>query len=71
MDMECDEHDATLATRLMAFDAGKAECSFDDDKQHLCAVIEASFGTFAPFNRLVRGLLREKVATGWGAMEVA
>ena len=66
-----DELDATLAARLLSFDAGKAECSFDGDRQRLWAVIEASFGTFAPFNTLVRGLLKEKVAAGWGAMEVA
>ena len=44
-----------------AFDAGKARCFLDQDRQRLLAVIEASFGTFAPFNKLVRGMFEEKV----------
>ena len=31
-------------------------CFLDRDKQGLWAVIEASFGTFAPFNAAVRGI---------------
>ena len=45
---------AELAGRLSTFDAGKAECYADEDRQRLLAVIEASFGTFAPFNDIVR-----------------
>ena len=47
---------AKLATRLTKFDAGKARCFLDDDRQRLWAVIEASFGTFEPFNALVKGI---------------
>ena len=47
---------AKLETRLTRFDAGKAHCFLDDDRQRLWAVIEASFGTFEPFNALVKGI---------------
>ena len=55
--------DATgdLATRLTNFDAGKAKCFLDADRQRLWAVIEASFGTFDPFNKLVRGIFAEQL----------
>ena len=55
--------DATddLQTRLARFDAGKARCYLDKDRQGLLAVIEASFGTFDPFNKLVRGIFAEQL----------
>ena len=53
--------DAALASRLAKFDAAKAKCFHDSDKQRLWAVIEASYGTFGPFNKLVRGLIAEKL----------
>ena len=43
-----------LTTSLKSFDAGKARCFLDADRQGLWAVIEASFGTFDPFNKMVR-----------------
>ena len=40
------------ADRLVArFDAEKAKCRYDRDRQRLLAVIEASFGTTTPFNQ--------------------
>ena len=56
-----DESDSALAARLVHFDAAKAECFLDRDKQRLWAVIEAAFGNFAPFNKIVRGLVAEKL----------
>jgi hypothetical protein len=55
--------DATgsLATCLTEFDAGKAKCFLDGDRQRLWAVIEASFGTFDPFNKIVRGIFVEQI----------
>ena len=54
--------DDTEAVRelLARFDAGKARCYLDKDREKLLAVIEAGFGTFAPFNRIVRGIFAEK-----------
>ena len=50
-----------LATSLTRFDAGKANCFLDRDKQRLLAVIEASFGTFTSFNQLVRRIFKEQL----------
>ena len=50
-----------LATSLTRFDAGKANCFLDRDKQRLIAVIEASFGTFTSFNQLVRRIFKEQL----------
>ena len=52
---------ADLPTSLARFDAGLAHCFLDGDRQRLWAVIEASFGTFAPFNAVVRAILTEKL----------
>lgn len=57
-----DRSDVALATRLLHFDAGKAECFKNSDKERLWAVIEAPFGTFGPFNKIVRGLLAKKLS---------
>ena len=50
-----------LAQSLSRFDAAKAQCRYDRDRQRLLAVIEASFGTAAPFNQLVREVLNKQV----------
>ena len=42
--------DDSLQGRLKNFDAAKACCFLDADRQHLLAVIESGFGSFAPFN---------------------
>ena len=54
---------ATEAVRelLVRFDAGKARCYLGKDREKLLAVIEAGFGTFTPFNSIVRGIFAEKV----------
>ena len=56
-----DESDSALAARLVHFDAAKALCRYDRDRQRLLAVIEASFGTAAPFNELVIEVLNTQV----------
>ena len=50
-----------LMLRLARFDAAKAQCRYDRDRQKLLAVIEASFGTTAPFNQLVLEVLNAQV----------
>ena len=60
-------HDGQMQSRqsieqqLLRFDAGKAVCTVEVDRARLLAVIEAAFGTAAPFNNLVRGVLAEKL----------
>jgi len=46
----------TMHQRMAQFDASKARCYLDKDRQGLLAVVEAGFGTFAPFNKLVRDI---------------
>ena len=55
------ENNADLARSLSRFDAAKAQCRYDRDRQKLLAVIEASFGTTAPFNQLVLEVLNARV----------
>ena len=52
---------ADLPARLCKFDAGKAKCFLDRDRQRLLAVIESSFGTFEPFNKIVRGIFARQL----------
>ena len=52
---------AHLVESLRRFDAAKAKCFLDKDRQHLWAVIEASFGTFAPFNSALRRIFAEQL----------
>ena len=54
--------DERLRASLLTLDAAKARCFLDRDQQRLLAVIESSFGTVAPFNKLVRAALSQKVA---------
>jgi hypothetical protein len=42
------------AEGLLKFDASTAETFDPNDRQRLLAVIEASFGTFTPFNKIIR-----------------
>ena len=54
--------DATsISERIMRFEAAKAQCRHDRDRQKLLAVIEASFGTTAPFDELVVKVFNEQV----------
>ena len=55
------DNKADLVRGLSRFDAAKAECRYDHDRQKLLAVIEASFGTMAPFNQLVLEVLNARV----------
>ena len=55
------EETTDLAVRLTSFDAGAAKCFLDRDRQKLLAVIEATFGTFSPFNKLVRELFKKQL----------
>jgi hypothetical protein len=50
---------AGLAFNLAHFDAAKAQCFLPSDRQKLFGIIESAFGTFAPFNKTVRGIFRE------------
>jgi len=52
-----------LVALLSKFNAGKARCFLDGDRQKLLAVIEAGFGTFSPFNSLVREIFASKLAS--------
>ena len=54
-----DASGTSLAVRLLHFDAGKARSHLAKDQHALWAVIEASFGTFEPFNMIVRDLLSD------------
>ena len=49
-----------LVLSLAHFDAAKSQCRYDRDRQKLLAVIEASFGTTAPFNQLVLEVLNAR-----------
>ena len=49
----------SVVASLAKFDAAKARCFLDKDRQGLLAVIEASFGTCAPFNKIIRALFSQ------------
>ena len=54
--------DATsISERIARFEAAKAQCRHDRDRQRLLAVIEASFGTTVPFDELVVKVFNEQV----------
>ena len=60
------DDDQTEARRLLkeqfaSFDAGKARCFLASDREHLIAVIEASFGDFHDFNRVARNLFASRI----------
>ena len=44
-----------------SFDAEKAECFLEKDRQRLLAVVEAGFGSFEGFNTTMRGVFDERV----------
>lgn len=56
------DDDDNIYGELARFDAAKAQCFLAKDRQKMLAVIEASFGTFEPFNSLVRGFFKESLA---------
>ena len=47
-----------LATQLGTFNASKAQCFKQEDRQRLLAVIEAGFGDFDEFNKGVREVFK-------------
>ena len=48
--------EADARSQLGGFDASKAQCFLKRDREKLLAVIEASFGDFIPFNKIVRSI---------------
>ena len=59
--LDTDEVASRLPTLLANFNAANARCYLDADRQKLLAVVESSFGTFQPFNKLVRQIMRQKL----------
>ena len=59
MDVRLLDAGADLPTTLAKFDAERAQCFYDADRQKLLAVIEAAFGTFGLFNGHVRAIFAE------------
>ena len=55
------ELEAGVSAALAKFDGAKANCFLPKDKQKLLAVIEAGFGDMAPFNKVVRKILKERI----------
>ena len=55
------EDASSISERIARFKAAKAHCRHDRDRQRLLAVIEASFGTTAPFDELVVKVFNEQV----------
>lgn len=53
-----DEDHAALDSRAATFNAAKAECFKQEDRQKLLAVIEAGFGNFDEFNTGVREIFK-------------
>lgn len=51
------DEEESLMERLSSFDAGQARCFLAKDREHLMAVIEASYGTMRPFNKQMQQLL--------------
>ena len=58
------------AESLRRFDAAKAKCFLARDRHHLWAVIEASFGTFTPFNAVVRRIFAKQLKEGRAPVQV-
>ena len=56
--------DADLLGNLVRFNAGEAQCFLPGDRHKLLATIEASFGTFHPFNKIVSGIFQDKLSQG-------
>ena len=57
------------ARALARFDAAKAKCFYNRDREKLLAVVESGFGDLPPFNKAVRNLLGvtlAKVRSGKG-----
>ena len=49
--------------RVNRFDAAHAKCFLVEDQERLLAIVEAGFGSLAPFSALIRGIFRDARAT--------
>ena len=56
------DENSNLANSLQKFDAAHAKCFLSKDRHKLWAVIEASFGDFIPFNKIVRGIFAAQLS---------
>ena len=54
--MELGGKNEDVRVALNRFDAAHAKCYREGDRQRLLAVVEAGFGDFAGFNKIVRGI---------------
>ena len=61
-----DYSEADLLGKLVQFDAGEAQCFLPGDRHKLLATIEASFGTFHPFNKIVSSIFQDKLVRRGG-----
>ena len=52
----------SVREQLASFDAEKAECFLERDRQRLLAVVEAGFGNFKDFNVKMREVFDERVS---------
>ena len=50
-----------LKKQFATFDAAKAECFLPKDKHRLLAIVEAGFGDFEEFNKLMRGVFETRL----------
>ena len=48
---------------LNRFDAAHAKCFLKNDEERLLSIVEAGFGSLAPFSALIRGIFRDARAT--------
>lgn len=62
--------DVDMRSTLTRFDAAKARCYHERDRQKLLAVVESAFGTCDPFNKAVRAIFHEKLQLGDGISAV-
>ena len=56
-----EEEDVDLYKKLATFDAGKALCYLEGDRQRLLAIIEASYGDCRDFNAAAQDLFTERL----------
>ena len=61
--------DESAEAGLRRFDAAKARCYHDVDRQKLLAVIEAAFGSFQPFNKIVCGVFQDSLILNVGTKD--
>ena len=52
-----------MRVALNRFDAAHAKCFLVEDQERLLAIVEAGFGSLAPFSALIRGIFRDARAT--------